>query len=63
MLDAVERRFAATYTPPFDPMAPDNGSAYRAHETIDFAIRLGGSYWRFTPRFAVRNPTAWPRCS
>ena len=37
MLEAVERRFAAAYTPHPIQWLSDNGSAYRAHETIDFA--------------------------
>ncbi len=52
MLDAVERRFAATYTPHPIQWLSDNGSAYRAHETLDFAIHLG-LVPCFTP---VRSP-------
>src|SRR5271170_4375418 len=37
MLDAVEQRFAASHTPQPIQWLSDNGSAYRAHETIDFA--------------------------
>ena len=52
MLDAVERRFGATHTSQPVQWLSDNGSAYRAHETIDFAIRLG-LVPCFTP---VRSP-------
>jgi putative transposase len=52
MLDAVERRFRAAHTPHPIQWLSDNGSAYRAHETIDFAIRLG-LVPCFTP---VRSP-------
>jgi len=41
MLEAVERRFSSATTPHPIQWLSDNGSAYRAHETIDFAIRLG----------------------
>jgi transposase InsO family protein len=41
MLEAVERRFGTTATPHAIQWLSDNGSAYRAYETIDFAIRLG----------------------
>jgi putative transposase len=52
MLMAVERRFGASQTPHAVQWLSDNGSAYRAHETIDFAICLG-----LMPCFApVRSP-------
>jgi putative transposase len=52
MLMAVERRFGAPQTPNPVQWLSDNGSAYRANETIDFAIRLG-LMPSFTP---VRSP-------
>lgn len=52
MLMAVERRFGADRTPHTVQWLSDNGSAYRAYETIDFAIRLGLMPC-FTP---VRSP-------
>ena len=52
MLESVERRFGAAHTPHPIQWLSDNGSAYRAHETIDFAIRLG-LVPCFTP---VRSP-------
>ena len=52
MLDSVERRFGTAQTPHPIQWLSDNGSAYRAHETIDFAIRLG-LVPCFTP---VRSP-------
>jgi len=52
MLEATERRFGTARTPAPLQWLSDNGSAYRAHETIDFAIRLG-LVPCFTP---VRSP-------
>jgi len=52
MVEAVEKRFCATITPHRVQWLSDNGSAYRAHETIDFADRLG-LVPCFTP---VRSP-------
>ena len=52
MLEAVERRFGATSTPHPVQWLSDNGSGYRAHDTIDFADRLG-LVSCFTP---VRSP-------
>jgi putative transposase len=52
MLMAVERRFGTDQTPHAVQWLSDNGSAYRAYETIDFAIRLGLMPC-FTP---VRSP-------
>ena len=52
MLESVERRCGTTHTPQPIQWLSDNGSAYRAHETIDFAIRLGLAPC-FTP---VRSP-------
>ena len=52
MLEAVEKRFGAARTPTPIQWLSDNGSAYRAHETIEFAIRLG-LVPCFTP---VRSP-------
>src|SRR5215469_15554487 len=52
MLESVERRFGTTHTPQPIQWLSDNGSAYRAYETIDFAIRLG-LVPCFTP---VRSP-------
>jgi transposase InsO family protein len=52
MLESVERRFGAAHTPQPIQWLSDNGSAYRAYETIDFAIRLG-LVPCFTP---VRSP-------
>ena len=49
---AVEKRFGATITPQPIQWLSDNGSAYRAHETIEFAVRLG-LIPCFTP---VRSP-------
>jgi len=61
MLESVERRFGTTHTPQPIQWLSDNGSAYRAYETIDFAIRLG-----LVPaslRCAARSRTACPRPS
>ena len=52
MLEAVERRFGSSRTVQPVQWLSDNGSCYRAHETIDFAIRLG-LVPCFTP---VRSP-------
>ena len=52
MLESVERRFGTACTPHPIQWLSDNGSAYRAYETIDFAIRLGLAPC-FTP---VRSP-------
>ena len=52
MLMAVERRFGAPHTPQPVQWLSDNGSAYRANDTIDFAIGLGLMPC-FTP---VRSP-------
>lgn len=52
MLESVERRFNALATPHPIQWLSDNGSAYRAYETIDFAMRLG-LVPCFTP---VRSP-------
>jgi len=52
MLMAVEKRFGASQTPHAIQWLSDNGSGYRAYETIDFAIRLGLMPC-FTP---VRSP-------
>ena len=52
MLESVERRFGAAGLPHPIQWLSDNGSCYRAHETIDFAIRLG-LVPCFTP---VRSP-------
>jgi putative transposase len=52
MLEAVEKRFGTTRTPHPVQWLSDNGSCYRAHDTIDFADRLG-LVPCFTP---VRSP-------
>lgn len=52
MLESVERRFRGASTPHPVQWLSDNGSAYRAYETIDFAVRLG-LVPCFTP---VRSP-------
>jgi transposase InsO family protein len=52
MLESVELRFGTACTPHPIQWLSDNGSAYRAHETIDFAIGLGLVPY-FTP---VRSP-------
>ena len=52
MLESVERRFGTAHTPAPILWLSDNGSAYRAYETIDFAMRLG-LVPCFTP---VRSP-------
>lgn len=52
MLEATEKRFRTARTPQPIQWLSDNGSAYRANETIDFAIRLG-LVPCFTP---VRSP-------
>jgi putative transposase len=41
MLEAVEKRFGAARTPQPIQWLSDNGSCYRAYETIEFAVRLG----------------------
>ena len=41
MLESVEQRFNTTATPHPIQWLSDNGSCYRAHETIEFATRLG----------------------
>ena len=52
MLESVERRFGSPRVPQPVQWLSDNGSCYRAHETIDFAIGLG-LVPCFTP---VRSP-------
>jgi putative transposase len=52
MLESVERRFGTVGLPHPIQWLSDNGSCYRAHETIDFATRLG-LVSCFTP---VRSP-------
>jgi putative transposase len=52
MLESVERRFGSSGLPQPIQWLSDNGSCYRANETIDFAIRLG-LVPCFTP---VRSP-------
>jgi putative transposase len=52
MLESVERRFGAAGLPNPIQWLSDNGSCYRAHETIDFATHLG-LVSCFTP---VRSP-------
>jgi transposase InsO family protein len=52
MFESVERRFGTDSTPHPIQWLSDNGSAYRAHETIGFAMRLG-LVPCFTP---VRSP-------
>jgi transposase InsO family protein len=52
MLESIERRFGAAGLPNPIQWLSDNGSCYRAHETIDFATRLG-LVSCFTP---VRSP-------
>ena len=52
MLEAVEKRFGAATTPQPIQWLSDNGSCYRAYETIEFAVRLG-LVPCFTP---VRSP-------
>jgi putative transposase len=52
MLESVEKRFGTALTPHTIQWLSDNGSAYRAHETIEFAITLGLMPC-FTP---VRSP-------
>lgn len=52
MLEAVEKRFGTTVTPHPIQWLSDNGSPYRAYETIEFAVRLG-LVPCFTP---VRSP-------
>ena len=52
MLESVEKRFGASRVPAPLQWLSDNGSCYRANETIDFAIRLG-LVPCFTP---VRSP-------
>jgi len=52
MLESVEQRFGSTTVPHPVQWLSDNGSCYRAHETIDFATRLG-LVPCFTP---VRSP-------
>ena len=41
MLESVERRFGASRASAPVQWLSDNGSCYRAHETIDFAMGLG----------------------
>ena len=41
MLESLERRFGAARAPHPLQWLSDNGSCYRAKETIDFAIRFG----------------------
>lgn len=52
MLESVERRFGSCRVPHPLQWLSDNGSCYRAHETIEFADRLG-LVPCFTP---VRSP-------
>jgi putative transposase len=52
MLESVERRFGSSHLPHPVQWLSDNGSCYRAHDTIDFAIGLG-LVPCFTP---VRSP-------
>jgi len=52
MLEATEKRFGTAHTPQPIQWLSDNGSCYRANETIDFAIGLG-LVPCFTP---VRSP-------
>ena len=52
MLESIERRFGDRALPNPIQWLSDNGSCYRAHETIDFAIGLG-LVPCFTP---VRSP-------
>jgi putative transposase len=52
MLEAVEKRFGAAVTPHRIQWLSDNGSCYRAYETMEFAVRLG-LVPCFTP---VRSP-------
>lgn len=52
MLQATEKRFGTAHTPHPIQWLSDNGSAYRAYDTIDFAIGLGLAPC-FTP---VRSP-------
>ena len=52
MLESVEQRFGASHTPGPVQWLSDNGSCYRAHETIHFAVGLG-LVPCFTP---VRSP-------
>ena len=52
MLESLERRFGTAASPHPIQWLSDNGSAYRAYETIDFAMRLG-LVPCFTP---VRSP-------
>jgi putative transposase len=52
MVESIERRFGDRALPNPIQWLSDNGSCYRAHETIDFAIALG-----FVPCFTpVRSP-------
>jgi len=52
ILEAVEKRFGTTITPHAIQWLSDNGSPYRAHDTIVFAVHLG-LIPCFTP---VRSP-------
>jgi putative transposase len=52
MVESIERRFGSNPLPHPIQWLSDNGSCYRAHETIDFATRLG-LVPCFTP---VRSP-------
>ena len=52
MLEAVEKRFGTAVTPHRIQWLSDNGSCYRAYETMEFAVRLG-LVPCFTP---VRSP-------
>jgi putative transposase len=52
MVESIERRFGDRALPHPIQWLSDNGSCYRAHETVDFAIALG-----FVPCFTpVRSP-------
>ena len=52
MVESIEKRFGDRALPHPIQWLSDNGSCYRAHETIDFAIELG-----FVPCFTpVRSP-------
>lgn len=41
MLESMERRFSASHTSAPVQWLSDNGSGYRAHQTIDFTMGLG----------------------
>ena len=59
MGESIEKRFGTAHAPL--QWLSDNGSCYRANESIDFAIQLG-----LVPalcRSAARSRTAWPKLS